>query len=235
MDTAADIAALVDRFNGLVEDLRNKVNSALDWVPWGLGWVVDKIHDAWNSLMDKITEVFEPLVFILSNLGSPSTVTSTGDAWSSQVGAPVSARVGTAEPGALAVDDSWKGSAASQYGQQVPRQKSALQGIKTQFTDGISGALKDVANAIQFFFGAMVVAIAAWIAAIITALASSATIIGIPAGILIAVGAGAAFGAAFWGAGENLKSQCRAAKSLLEQRLAENTGYPGGSWPQATL
>ncbi len=206
MDTAADIATLVD-----------------------------KIHDAWNSLMDKIQEVFEPVVFMLSNLGSPLALTSTGDAWSSQVGGSVSGKVGMAEPGALAVDDSWTGSAATQYLQQVPRQKTALQNIKTQVTDGISSALKDVATGIQFFFTAMVIAIVAWIAAIVTAIASSATVIGIPAGIFIAVGAGVAFGAAFWGAGENPKSQCRTAKSILEQKLAENTRYPSGSWPQATL
>ena len=88
---------------------------------------------------------------------------------------------------------------------------------------------------IQIFFGLMIVAIGAWVAAIITALGATATIFGIPAGILIAIAAGGAFGAAFWGAGENLKSQCRSAKTLLEQKMSENTAYPNGAWPVATL
>jgi hypothetical protein len=235
MDTAQDIVDLVNKFNGLVEDLREGINNAIDWIPWGLGWIADKIHDAWNSLMDKIHEVFDPLVFILSNLGSPPTVSSTGDGWSSQVGSPVSGRVSLAELGSLAVDDTWTGASAEQYKQQVPLQKTALQNIKTQFTDGISGALKDVSGGIQTFFGIMIGAIAAWIVAMIGAVAATGTIVGIPVGVLIAVGAGAVFGGAFYAAGENLKSQCRSAKTVLEQKLAENTGYPGGMWPKATL
>jgi len=231
-DTAQDIVNLVNRFNELVDDLQSGINSAIDWIPWGFGWIADKIHDAWNSLMDKIHEVFDPLVFILSNLGSPSTVSSTGDAWSSRVGSPVSARVSLADLGSLAVDDSWTGDSADQYRQQAPLQKTALQNIKTQFTDGISGALKDVSAAIQFFFGAMVVAIGLWIAAMI---AATGTIVGIPVGVLVAVGAGVAFGTAFYAAGENLKSQCRSANTTLAQKLAENTGYPGEAWPKATL
>jgi hypothetical protein len=233
--TANDIRDLVNRFNGLVQDLQDAINDVLVWVPWGLGWLADKIRDLWNGLMDKIREFFDPLIEILSNLGEPSTLSSTGDTWSNSVGAPVSARVALADVGSLAVDDSWKGSAADQYKQKAPLQKAALQNIKTQFSDGISSALKDVSTALWVFFGAMVVAIGAWIAAIITALGATATIFGIPAGILIAIAAAAAFGAAFWGAGELLKAQCRSAKTLLEQKLAENTAYPNGTWPVATL
>ena len=233
--TANDIRDLVNRFNGLVQDLQDGINDVLGWVPWGLGWLADKIRDLWNGLMDKIQEFFDPLVQILTHLGEPSTVSSKADQWSSNVGSPVSARVALADVGSLAVDDSWKGTAADQYKQKATLQKSALQNIKTQFTDGISSALKDVSSAIQIFFGLMIVAIGAWVAAIITALGATATIFGIPAGILIAIAAGGAFGAAFWGAGENLKSQCRSAKTLLEQKMSENTAYPNGAWPQATL
>ena len=156
---------------------------------------------------------------------------------SSNVGSPVSARVALADVGSLAVDDNWKGTAADQYKQKAPLQKTALQNIKTQFTDGISSALKDVSSAIQIFFGLMIVAIGAWVAAIITALVaprrpSSAS----PPGTLIAIAAGGAFGAAFWGADKNLKVvRCRSAKTLLEQKMSENTAYPNGAWPQATL
>ena len=188
--TANDIRDLVNRFNGLVQDLQDGINDVLDWVPWGLGWLADKIRDLWNGLMGKIKEFFDPLVEILSHLGEPSTVSSKADQWSSNVGSPVSARVALADVGSLAVDDNWKGSAADQYKQKAPLQKTALQNIKTQFTDGISSALKDVSSAIQMFFGLMIVAIGAWIAAIITALGATATIFGIPAGILIAIAAG---------------------------------------------
>ncbi|MEO7234660.1 MAG: hypothetical protein ABIW80_04725 [Lapillicoccus sp.] len=233
--TADDIRNLVNRFDGLVQDLQNAVNDALDWVPWGLGWLADKIRDLWNGLMDKIQAFYAPLMEILSNLGSPSAVSGKADSWSSQVGSPVSGRVALADVGSLAVDDSWKGSAADQYKQQAPLQKTALQNVKTQLTDGISGALKDVSSAIQLFFGIMITAIGAYIAAILVALGQVGTIFLIPTGILTAVVASGIFGGAFYVAGENLKSSCRAAKTVMDQKVAENTGYPNGSWPVATL
>jgi len=64
----------------------------------------------------------------------------------------------------------------------------ALQNVKTRFTDGISGGLKDVSSGIQFFFGAMIVAIGARIVAIIAAIAATSTIVGIPVGVLVAWG-----------------------------------------------
>jgi len=117
----------------------------------------------------------------------------------------------------------------------VPLQKTALQNIKTQFTDGISGALKDVSSAIQLFFGIMIAAIGAFIVAIIAAIGQAGTIFLIPTGIVTAIVAAGVFGAAFYAAGENLTASCRTAKTLLDQKLAENTGYPDGTWPKATL
>jgi hypothetical protein len=233
--TADEIRDLVDRFYRLVQELQDGINDALDWVPFFLNWIVDRIRDLWNDLMNKIKEFFDPLVEILSNLGSPTTVSSTADKWSSTVGSPVSGRVALADLGSLSVEDNWKGSAADQYKQKVPLQKTALQNIKTQFTDGISGALKDVSSAIQVFFGIMIGAIGAFIVAIVGALAATGTIVGIPAGIVIAITAAGVFGAAFYAAGENLKSSCRTAKTVLDQKKAENTGYPNGAWPVATL
>lgn len=233
--TADDIRNLVDRFYDKIQELQDAVNDALDWVPFFLDWITDRIQDLWNDLMNKIKSVFEPVKFVLSNLGEPSTLTSTGDKWSTQVGAPVSARVGLADLGSLAVDDNWKGSAADQYKQKVPLQKTALQNVKTQFTDGISGALKDVSSAIQLFFGVMVSALTVFVGAIILAIAACITLVGIPAAIIGLIAAGGVFDAALYGTMENLKSACRSAKTTLEQKVSDNTGYPNGAWPVATL
>lgn len=173
--------------------------------------------------------------FILSNLGSPDTLTATADQWSNTVGANVSARVGMADLGNLAVDDNWSGSAAEQYRQQMPLQKTALQYVKTQFTDGISGALKDVASAIKAFWTVMVSALVVLIGGIITAIGSTASIFSAPAAPFIAAAAVGVFAAAAWGGTEILKSQCAGATTTLTQKLAENTAYPNGTWPKATV
>lgn len=232
--TAQEISDLVDRFYAKVKDLQNAINDILDWIPWGFGWVADKLKDGWNWLCEKIDSAFTALSFILSNLGSPDTLTQTADDWSSTVGADVSARVGLADLGNLAVDDSWSGSAAEQYKQKMPLQKLALQNIKTQFTDGISSALKDVASAIKVFWTVLVSGLVVLIGGIIAAIASTATILGAPAGPFIAAAAVGVFAAAAWGGTEILKSQCAGANTTLTQKLAENTAYPGGAWPKAT-
>jgi hypothetical protein len=147
----------------------------------------------------------------------------------------VSAEVGNADLGSLKVDDNWQGSAANQYRQTVPLQKTALTNIKTQFTDGISTVLKDVATAIRTFWTVMVSALAVLIGGFVTAIAACVGIITAPAAPFAALIAVGVFGAAFWGAGELLKAQCSSANSVLNQKLAENTGYPAGAWPKATV
>ncbi len=233
--TAQAIIDLVNQFDQKVTALQNAINDILDWIPWGFGWVADKLKDGWNALRSKIKEVFEPLVFISSHLGDPGHLTSTGEPWSTLVGSTVSAEVGNADLGSLKVDDNWQGSAANQYRQTVPLQKTALTNIKTQFTDGISTVLKDVATAIRTFWTVMVSALAVLIGGFLTAIAACVGIITAPAAPFAALIAVGVFGAAFWGAGELLKSQCSSANSVLNQKLAENTGYPGAAWPKATV
>lgn len=233
--TAQEITDLVNKFFDKVKELEDAINDILDWIPWGFGWVADKLKDGWNWLCDKINSAFDALMFVFNNLGSPDTLTQTADLWSNTVGANVSARVGLADIGNLAVDDSWKGSAAEAYAQQMPLQKTALQYVKTQFTDGISTALKDVAFAIKTFWTVMISALVVVVGAAVTAIAAAAGIITAPAApfaLAIAVGV---FAAAAWGAIEILKSQCSSANSVLTQKLAENTAYPNGAWPKATV
>ncbi len=235
MPTAQDITDLANEVTQKLEDLRNAVNKVLDWVPWGLGWIADKIKGAWNGLMDKVKSVWDPIAYYFSHLGSPSSLTATANTWSTQVGSVVSARVGEADAGSLAVDDNWDGDAAEQYRQELLLQKTALTNIKTQFTDGISGALKDMSSALVQFWVSCLAALGALIASAITAIATAATIFGAPAAPFILGGGVAIFGIAFWGANEILKGQANGAKTTLTQKLSDNSGYPGGAWPVATV
>lgn len=233
--TAQEISDLVDTFYAKVKELENAINDILDWIPWGFGWVADKLKEGWNWLCNKINAAFDKLAWVLSNLGSPDTLTRTADEWSSTVGSHVSARVGFADLAGLSVDDTWKGSAAEQYKQQMPLQKTALQNVKTQFTDGISTALKDLATGIKTFWTVMISALTVLVVAIITAIAAAAGIITAPtAPFAAAIGVGV-FAAAAWGAVEILKSQCSSANTTLTQKLSENTAYPGAAWPRATV
>lgn len=230
------ILDLLDEINEKVTALQDTVNHWLGKVPGWASWVVDKIMDAWNWLVEKAQEFWDGVSLIAGNLGEPGTLSSTGSSWNNSVGGTVSAQVQVAEAGNLEVDTTWSGTAAESYTQRISLHKTALDKIKSSMTDGLSTALDAVKTGIYVFWAAMVGALLTLVAGIVGALASSATIFGIPAGILIAAGAFAIALGAIWGGGTKLKSDCTSAKNTLEQKVInENTGFLNGHWPAGAV
>ncbi len=76
-------------------------------------------------------------------------------------------------------------------------------------------------------------ALAALVIGIIGALASSATIFGLPAAPFIAAGAGLTASAAMITGAEILKSVCASANTTLRQKLNDDSGFHEGHWPPA--
>jgi hypothetical protein len=142
-------------------------------------------------------------------------------------------RVQSADAGLLSVDDNWDGDAADAYRQTVPMQKTALEKVKTTLTDGFATALSDVAKGIIAFWAGLVATLVALAVGIIGALASSASIFGLPAAPFIAAGAGLTASVAIITGSEILQSVCSAANTTLRQKLADNTGFHDGHWPPA--
>jgi hypothetical protein len=221
---------IVDRINAKTTELQNAINDKLRWLP---DFLQDKVVTGWNRFCDFMRKVWDFWTEVCSNMGSPSKLWATADAWSDTVGAPVSAQVQSADAGLLTVDDNWDGDAANAYRQTLPLQKTALDKVKTTLTDGISGALSEVAKGIIAFWASLTVALAALVGGIIGAIASAATIFGLPAAPFIAAGAALAADAAVIGGGMILKSVCSAASTTLRQRLDDNAGFHEGHWPPA--
>jgi hypothetical protein len=221
---------IVDRINAKTTELQNAINDKLGWLP---GFLQDKVVAGWNKFCDFMRKVWDFWYEVCTNMGSPTRLWSTADAWSDTVGAPVSAQVQSADAGLLTVDDNWDGDAANAYRQTLPLQKAALDKVKATLTDGISSALSDVAKGIIAFWASLAVALAALVAGIIGALASAATVFGLPAAPFIAAGAALAADAAVIGGGLILKSVCSSASTTLRQKLDDNAGFHEGHWPPA--
>jgi hypothetical protein len=221
---------IVDRINTKTTELQNAINDKLHWLP---GFLQDKVVAGWNRFCDFMRKVWDFWREVCSNMGSPAKLWATADAWSDSVGAPVSAQVQSADAGLLTVDDNWDGDAANAYRQTLPLQKTALDKVKTTLTDGISGALSDVAKGIIAFWASLAVALAALVGGVIGALGSAGTIVGLPAAPFIAAGAALAADAAVIGGGMILKSVCSAASTTLRQKLDDNAGFHEGHWPPA--
>jgi hypothetical protein len=230
-------AALLDQINSVVgridsktTQLQDSINGKLHWLPAGLQ---DKVVSGWNSFCGFMKRIWDNLNEILSNMGSPSALWSTADAWSDQVGGPVSGQVQSADAGLLEVDTNWDGDAAEAYRQTLPLQKVALDKVRSALTEGISAALNDVAKGIYKFWAGLVTALVALAIGIIGAIASSATIFGLPAAPFIAAGAGLAAAAAMITGAELLKGDCASANTGLRQRINDNSGFHEGHWPPA--
>jgi uncharacterized protein YukE len=229
-ELVAKILSTVDRINGKTTDLQNSINGKMKWLPSGLQ---DKVISGWNTFVGVLNKIWDFWYEVATHLGSPSTLSATADAWSDSVGNPVSAQVQSADAGSLSVDDNWDGDAADAYRQTLPQQKAALDKVKSGLTDGIASALSDVSKGIIAFWGGLITALAALVVGIIGALASAATIFGLPASPFIAGGAALVAVAAVGGGMLILKSVCSSAATAMRQKLDDNAAFHGGHWPPA--
>ena len=224
------IMSVLDRIDGKTTDLQSSINSKMHWLPGGLQ---DKVISGWNKFCGFMAKLWDHIVEFVTNLGSPTALWDTADAWSNTVGGPVSAQVQSADAGYLTVDDNWDGDAADAYRQTLPLQKAALDKVKSALTDGIAGALSDVAKGIIAFWAGLLAALLALVTGIIGAIASSATIFGLPAAPFIAAGAALVAAGAVLGGSLILKSVASSANSSLRQKLNDNAAFHNGHWPPA--
>ena len=227
----AEITVTLDKIRDKTTELQNSINSGLASLSSLAGWVADRIVDAWNWFCQQADRFWSWITNITSHMGSPSALSQAADSWSSGVGGPVSSQVQAADAGSLLVDDTWTGAAASQYKQVYPQQKEALRAVKATFVDGLASALDLVQKGIIAFWGALGAALAALVVGLIGAIASSATVFGLPAAPFIAAGAVGVAAAACWGGGEILTACCASANTTMQGKLHDDTSYLGGRWP----
>jgi len=235
-DLVQQINELIEKIKGKLDDLLGKVNDFLSWVPWGLGWLADKIKDAWNWLCEKFQEFWDGVTKITTNMGDRDALSATATTWSTSVGGPVSAQKDAVDASAvLRADDTWQGDAAVAYAGKAKQHQTALEKVVTTYVTAMSSALDTVRAGLVKFYMGLITALGALVAGIIAALASSATIFGIPAGIIIAAGAALIAVGAFFTGGELLKSDCTAANNSLTQKMNDNNGFPHEAWPSGAV
>ncbi len=172
MDTVERICDLLDEVEEKIEDLRGKMNDILSWVPWGLGWVVDKFMELWDKAMAKLGEFWDKMGEILSNVGAPWDLNGAKEEWG-DVGGPVAERASEATRGQSAVDFAWKGRAADRYAMALGEQRNALAAVRDKLTAVVGPALGDVATALYTFFLSIIVAIGLLIVGIVAAIAAA--------------------------------------------------------------
>jgi hypothetical protein len=223
------IHSTINRIDDKTVELQSSINDKMGYIPPPMQ---GRIRQGWDDFCAFMRRIWDNLGTILSNMGSLSRLSTTAQAWSDRVGVPVSGQVLAADAGLLLVDDNWDGDAAVAYRQMLPLQKAALEKIKTLMTDGLATALDQVYTGIQIFWASVVTTLVTLAVGILGALASSATILGMPAAPFIAGGAAVTASIALIVGCETLKRACTSANTLLRQKFDGSGGFRG-HWPPA--
>lgn len=233
-ETVQRIYDLLDQVDEKIESLRNKINDILRWVPWGLGWVVDKFMDLWGAAMDKLGQFWEQVREFVSNIGAPWDLDAAKEQWIS-AGGPVAARASEADRSQSAVDTEWKGQAADRYAFSLAGQSKALTAVQSKLTSVMGPALGKVSSALYIFYFAVAGAIAGVVTAVVVATGEAVTILGlplVPPTVLTAIVAALGLmGAAV----ANLRAAASDANTEFLKVASETGDFGAQNWPNAAV
>jgi hypothetical protein len=234
----AQIDGTVARIIAKTDDLSGNVNAGIRYLP---PWVQSGVSDKWDEFVDLMGRIWDKLTEIFSNMGAPWALSALADDWSERVSGPVSGIASKADRDNTEVDRYWEGDAASAYLDTLTPQRLAIEKIQATFSAPLSTALNEMRNAIWIFWVALGTALLALVGGIIGAYFATGTIVGIPAGVAIAIGAALIFIGALAGGYLQLRSTAEGQNTILVQKLNDNTGFrtPDGggeaSWPRSTI
>lgn len=238
MTTVEELHGYVDDSYDKVEELRQTVNNCLNGLPWWVpDFVIDFALEKWNELMDKVNTAFADFTTAINAIGQPLTLREAADRWTSDVRDKLSGLSGRVGEGLLTSDEVFQGEAADAYRGIIPAQKDAVAAVSA-FPEPISQTLDAVADAIDNWCAAMVVAVFALLGAIAAAIASVATAAtgaGPIIGICAAIACVLTFAGALITAEVTMNNACEAAQSDLSNHLANWEGFDGQNWPAATF
>lgn len=228
------IMELLDEVDEKVQSLTDKVNDILSWVPWGLGWVVDKFKDLWSAAMDKLGEFWDKVKEFISYIGAPWDLASAKDQWI-ELGGPVAARASEADRSQSAVDAEWKGKAADRYALALGPQGKALAAVQSKLTSVIGPALSSVSIALYAFYAAVAIAIGAMLLGILTATGEAVSVLGLPAVPPTVIAAVIAAITALGTASVVLRGVAAGANTDFLKVANETGDFGADNWPKAVI
>lgn len=178
----------------LVQQLFDKVNDVLSWVPGFLSDLIEPVRKGMNDLSNKMAEFWASCKHFMTDRGSPSTLKATAASWSDGVGNPIGDLAGAISLDKLKTEIEWQGRGAEAYKATVPAQVSGLNALKDLGLQ-IRNSLINLANGIDSFWTQLIGVVTGLLIALGVAVVSAATVVGLPAAIVVllgAVGAGVA-------------------------------------------
>lgn len=180
-----------DEIERKIQEFFDKVNDVISWVPWPFDDLIEPIEQGLAKLRQKMQEFWDRLTDFLTNRGDPEKLRQFADEWRETIGNRIGEIAGSIELVRMRSNIEWEGRAAEAYKTIVPPQGEGLEGVKSLAIQ-INTSLKSLANGIEDFWSALLMAFGIFLVAIIGAIFGVLSIVGIPAAIaavLVAVGA----------------------------------------------
>jgi hypothetical protein len=186
-EVIAEVQKLWNRLQELLEKVRQMINRALSFVPPGMGWAVDRIHDSWNDLQAKNNQLSTQLADPFAKPGDPITLKEASDHWIQRAG-KLTAAADRTEPNELQTDDinNWGGSSGDRYRQNISAQTEYLRTMSTACTT-FKDALEKVVGGIHAFWISIATGLVTFIMAVAGAIGSALTIVGLPAALVLSL------------------------------------------------
>jgi uncharacterized protein YukE len=204
---------LIARLEAKIEAFQDKINSMLNAAPDILSFIIGKVRDAWNWFIGKVQEMWRTLLDALDNPGSPSELDDIAKRWLSDVGGPANKAGMSLEEDTLRMGDDWEGDGAQRYVAKIPHQVAALKSIQQDFAESVKAGIGILKTGIITYFVAIAAGLVTLIGCIVGAIASAATIFGLPAAPFIAGAGVLAFVGAVAGAVLVLSGQADSAET----------------------
>jgi hypothetical protein len=171
-----------------IEELFNKVNDVISWVPGFLSGAIEPVRNAMADLNKKTVEFWNACKHFATDRGNPSRLKAAAATWSDAVGNPIGDLAGAVSLDKLKTEIEWEGRAAEAYKSTVPAQVGGLNSLK-DLGQQIRNSLINLANGIDSFWTQIIGIVAGLLIALGIAIASACTVVGIPAAIVILLGA----------------------------------------------
>lgn len=228
----SQIQSGLDEAARIVDTIVAGINSVLAQLP---DVVIGGIRDTVTVLYTVLREQLDQMSGILAYAGDPGALRLAGSAWANELGGAASRLAGFATLNSVQSDDHWSGRGADAYRDMLIPQKEALAAVKLT-GDDIDDALNELAGGIEMFWVSIGTATITLVVGIAAAAPIAATVIGAPAAAAIGVSAWIIFAAAVTAAISSLTIitvDAAANSAALDQRLSNDTAFPGGRWPRS--
>lgn len=173
--TLDDLRAIEEKFR----EFMDKVRDLLEWVPSALESLVQPVIDLVNFINEKFAAYRRATEQFWTERGDPDKLKQVGQQWIEEFSHTVDEIASTLHLDKLKANIQWKGRGAETYKVAVQAQLEHLDPMK-DLGEQMRDSLTSLANGIESFWLAMKIIVGGLLAALVSAILSALTVVGLP-------------------------------------------------------